>query len=101
MIEKNALPGAEEYFQHMVRALNVECEDLNSRQGGASGGGGAKGAKAGGAGSGGGGEPTVKKAKANAVGAAGGTPNGAAMAGRRPGSGRGELGEADQSDDLI
>ena len=32
MIEKNALPGAEEYFQAMVRALNVECDDLNNRQ---------------------------------------------------------------------
>ena len=33
MIEKNTLPGVDEYFQHMVKALILECEDLNNRHG--------------------------------------------------------------------
>ena len=99
MIEKNTLPGCDEYFQHLVRALNVECEDLNIRQGGGGGGagGGGGGGQNGQTGVGGGG--AAKKAKGSAGGGAepkvqrGSAPPGVG-GGRRPGSGRGEWARA-------
>ena len=98
MIEKNTLPGCDEYFQHLVRALNVECEDLNIRQGGGGGAGGGGGGQNGQTGVGGGGG-AAKKAKGSAGGGAepkvqrGSAPPGVG-GGRRPGSGRGECARA-------
>ena len=91
MIEKNTLPGVDEYFQHMVKELNVECEDLNNRQGGGAGGQAGQNGQAGVTGGG-----TAKKAKASGGGGGvepqvqrGSAPLGVG-GGRRPVSGRGE-----------
>ena len=91
MIEKNTLPGVDEYFQHMVKELNVECEDLNNRQGGGAGGQAGQNGQAGVTGGG-----TAKKAKASGGGGGvepqvqrGSAPPGVG-GGRRPVSGRGE-----------